>query len=423
MTAIVSETSTLVTAANPGLGPRTAWLVAYLVVNVIAAVIMIRSGYLIGDASELPVTTNTDILFALGVTLTAYIAVAWILFNTLTRVELLREPRAWLATKGQRDATFIGAFLLILQIAFLIFNLREGINVAGSTNIKTESKLNLIFVLLQPDVMLFVYYGYYRESKFFKYNLLVYVLSNFLRGWSGFLLTIAFFEWCRAYRRGTLRPRTVLAACAIAVLVYPLLLSVKWYIRVNVGATLDDVQSLFDVVTTGLGADTYFDIVVGGMTHIVDRLQQVSIVAAIAQERDVLQNLVSIGGVTPFWWEGLPQLAVSRGFGLSEAPTLGVVLTDVIANLPGSEFGSWSIGPGLAGWIVLQPLYTPFLFLYVGLLCLLSVVLAPGCQREGATRDMLWYAWLVFLIPGWITAFTGVICALAVLNVVRTLVR
>ena len=401
------------------LGPKKPWLVGYLIVNVIAAIIMVRSGQLIGDAAGFGVQDNSDVYVALAVVLAVYVVVAWWLFSFLTRLRMLQRSADRPAHIRRDEAACIGGVLLVLQVAFLLFNLREGINVAGSTNIKTDSSLNLLFVLLQPDIFFFVYYGYYRESRLFKYNLGVYVISNLLRGWSGFLLTIAFFEWCRAYRKGRVRGRYVFLLGVAALLAYPLLLSIKWYIRLNVAGILQDLEGVLGAIASVVEVDDYAQIVLAGITHLVDRLQHVSIVAAIIQQRDALLDLMSFGALTPFWWEGLPQLAASRGFGLGEAPSLGVMLTDVIGDLPGSELGSWSISSGLAGWIVLEPLWTPFIVLYVGLLALISVVLTPGCHREGSARDMLWYAWLVFLIPGWLTAFTGVICALAVLNLAR----
>jgi hypothetical protein len=395
----------------------------YLAVNVIAAGMMIKSGFLLGDAAELAVDSNASIFIATALSLAVYLLVGVVLFRALTRLTLFRRQEPLASARRNREAMIVGTFLLVLQTGFFAFNLSEGINVAGSTNVTTDSKLNLLFILMQPDLFFFVYYGYYRETRLFKYNLAAYVVSNFLRGWSGFLLTIAFFEWCRAYRKGTLRGRTVLILGLLGLLAYPGLLAVKWYIRINTGASLDDVTTLADIATSNFEAGTYFEAVVGGVAHMVDRLQQVSIVAAIMQKRDALQQLLAFNQMTPFWWEGLPQLALTKALALTETSTLGVMLTDVVANLPSAELGSWSIAPGLAGWIVLEPLWTPFLIGYVVLLCLLSVVLTPGCQHPGGTRDMLWYAWLVFLIPGWITAFTGVICAMTVFAATRAVSR
>jgi hypothetical protein len=206
-------------------------------------------------------------------------------------------------------------------------------------------------------------------------------------------------------------------------LAYPLLLALKWFVRINGPEAFMDFPRLVASVGAELGAQDYSDLIAVGIGQLIDRLQSVSLVAAVAQSRVTLQDMLLAGQIVPYWWEGLPQLALTNALGLDKVPTLGVAITEVFAYRVGVDPGSWSIAPGLAGWVLLDPLRSMYFAGYIALLCFASVLLAPGCQRPGATRDMLWYSWLVYLIPGWLTAFSGVVCALVVLHALRALGR
>jgi hypothetical protein len=311
--------------------------------------------------------------------------------------------------------------MFALQTSFMIFNLREGINIAGAEQTQITSSVNWVFVLLQADMLFFVYYGYYRESRLFKYNLAIFVVSNFARGWSGHVLTIAFFELCRAHRRGRLNVRKLALIAVAGLVAYPLILSLKWYIRTNGVLAFGDFGLLAAGIIQGISGDGYRALFEAGAVHIVERLQLVSNAVAVMQYREMFQALLNAGSVTPFWWEGLPQLALTKAYGWVEAPTFGVAMADTLAYSPSRILGSWNMSPSLAGWVLLEPMWTPLFAAYVVALCAATVLLAPGCNREGTIRDMVWYAWLVYLIPGWLAAFTNFIYALVLFGFVRAL--
>lgn len=47
----------------------------------------------------------------------------------------------------------------------MIFNLLTGVNSAGS-GIKTNSLFKYIFIVLSPDILFFILYGFARDSKY-----------------------------------------------------------------------------------------------------------------------------------------------------------------------------------------------------------------------------------------------------------------
>jgi hypothetical protein len=70
-----------------------------------------------------------------------------------------------------------------------------------------------------------------------------------------------------------------------------------------------------------------------------------------------------------------------------------------------AEIRSWNSNVGYVGWFYILPYQAPLYLIYTGALAILSVILAKIISRTPSCLDMVWYAWLIFLLPGWLAAF------------------
>jgi hypothetical protein len=138
------------------------------------------------------------------------------------------------------------------------------------------------------------------------------------------------------------------------------------------------------------------------LQQVFDRLQLISSSVGVYQLASALGENFSQGLVYPFWLEGIHGLAIDRLFGDPYHVSAGVALAQQLD--PASEV-NWNANPTMIGWFFIVPQYASLNFLYVlfvsGLLALMSKML----KQTEVSRDMVWYAWLVLLIPGWYGAF------------------
>ena len=178
--------------------PRSPWLLFYIVVNVTAGIIIFNTSMLIGDLSEVQLHSTNILLLSVFIVIFSYFIFLVPIFGFFSRIKVRAlKFRIDENLIGQR----IGLTILFLQILYLIFNLASGVNIAGSNNARSDSVISLIWILIPVDLLFVIYYGLYREDRYFYSNLSLWLLSNFLRGWSGVFLVVVFMEWCRRFRR------------------------------------------------------------------------------------------------------------------------------------------------------------------------------------------------------------------------------
>ncbi|WP_301952096.1 oligosaccharide repeat unit polymerase, partial [Shewanella xiamenensis] len=178
-------------------------------VNVIATFIMLDINELIGDLKGTVVSNPYILLLALFLIVHTYFFLMWPFFISVFSVKIKK-------LKFNRDENDIsvrlGFFILFIQVCFFLFNSYYGVNVAGTNNKTADTPLALIWVIIPADALFVVYYAFYRDSKFFKVNLIFWLFSNIIRGWAGVILFVIFFEWCRLVRRNTLSFTKILVA-------------------------------------------------------------------------------------------------------------------------------------------------------------------------------------------------------------------
>jgi uncharacterized membrane protein len=374
------------------------WLLVYIFANIGGALTIYNTNTLIGDVAGNPLYSVQALFLATVLVVLSYVIILWPLFGFFNKIKIKKIfHHSGDVYVGER----IGKLLFILQVAFIIFNTTNGVNIAGSNNIRTTSIFSLFWVLVPIDTLFFIYYGMHRENKYFYPNLAIWLLSNILRGWSGVLMFVIFFEWCRAVRKKKVTAIRTMLALVFAVTAYPVLMTMKWLFRTSAGDNFSIFSVLSGLAEAFSGAN-YFSLINDGINHLIGRLQVVSMVVEAMRLSDLLQAEFSSGKFVPFWLEGLHGVIINKLLFNDQFISIGVAFTKY-GNFSGSfNIGDWNINIGYVGWFFIAPFLVPVYILYTFFLGVMSFYFVKKIGVSESSLDMLWLAWYILCLLGWL---------------------
>jgi hypothetical protein len=155
--------------------------------------------------------------------------------------------------------------------------------------------------------------------------------------------------------------------------------------------------------------------------QIFERLQLISSQLVVYQFSTELADGLDSRSIAPFWMEGIHGLAYERILGLTSAPNLGVGLANLID--PVQVDVSWNTNPGYASWFFLMPLYFPLYIVYTLGQIYFAVFLVRRMSPAVSALDMLWFACLLYMIPGWLASFVLFVHSLVLFYLFHVFVR
>jgi hypothetical protein len=397
------------------MNPRLHWLWLFVIVNIIAALIMLDSGELIGDLEGIKVYSQSALWWATVLVVASYLIILGPVFNFISRLKI----RSLNFGADESDlGKKIGILLAVLQILFIVFNLSAGVNIAGANNATTDSPFAMFWVLFPVDALFLIYYGTYRENKYFYPNLAIWILSNTLRGWAGIFLLVIFFEWCRAVYNKKVKMSRIVIVGLLVLAFYPLLSNLKWVIRAAAATGLS-LEALVEGFASNLESADYLALMGNELVHLIGRLQTTSMMVDVMRLSDFLQAKFAAGEFAPFWKEGLHGIIFDRLFVGEKQSFIGVLFTKYEDFGYDYNVGDWNVSLGYPSWFFITPLLTPVYLLYTFFLGFISFYLVKKIGMSMLSKDMLWYSWLVYLMAPWFLTFTGFIYALFVFLVMK----
>jgi len=396
--------------------PRTPWLWLYVFVNVMATWIMLDTGGLVGDVMGNDLHNEQALLVAAVLVVLSYLIILGPLFNWIEKFRVAPIE----AQVPERDIGIrIGQVILVLQIAFLLFNMANGVNVAGSASVKAESAFSSLWALIPADALFVIYYGVYRDNKYFKINFAVWFISNIIRGWSGVFFFILFFEWCRAVRGKKISMKAIAIVVVMVLVMYPVIMNMKWVFRAAARPDFhlgDTVSAIVDEVS----ASEYMTLVSDGVSHLVGRLQVTSMVTEVIRMRDLLQEEYAANRFAPYWYDGVHANGLDRMLGQPKSHAIGVAFTEYGRfQSTAANVGDWNTNIGYVGWFFIAPLQAPLYIAFTLGICFLTNYLVRKLGGGDSTRDMLWLMWLVYLMPPWYGAVVTFVQALTLFLMLR----
>ena len=153
--------------------------------------------------------------------------------------------------------------------------------------------------------------------------------------------------------------------------------------------------------------------------HLIGRFQVTSMVVEVIRMSDLIQVEFTNGKFTPFWLEGLHGIIFNRLFTAEKYIPIGVAFTQYGDFGAQFDVGDWNTNIGYVGWFFIAPYLIPLYIFYTFLLGFFSFYLVKKIGISESSKDMLWLAWLVYLMPPWFAAFTGFIYTLFLFLVIK----
>lgn len=290
-----------------------------------------------------------------------------------------------------------GITLVILQVSFLIFNSVMGLNVAGGdSRPENGSLLNYFFMLLQPDILFMLTALFLASERLFLINLLVFLLSMFLRGWMGGVFIVINIAMIRYYpiRLSMKTCLSIVFSVVIVFLLLPAIIDAKWAMRLGISVS-DFINSLSDSFTL----EKYNN----AIGYVINRFQHVGHVALLlensAQVYKDFENGIFIG----YWMDGLPQHTLAKILSFDTYKINSYMVTHLY-NIPDAI---WNTNPGISGWILILGSEVLFVILY-----LLLIMVFPFwfVQKYAGKRMLMLMSFfsLIYLFHGWFGAYFNI---------------
>ena len=396
--------------------PRALFLTLYIFCNIAATFIFLERGFLGGDFKDFIVQDDFLLITVCVFVVVSYILLLTTVFNKLSSIFLSKNSKPRVLDKSMHF------FILFIQMFFLLYCMETGAYIAGS-NVKVTNPIKYLWILIPVDYVFLVYYAVARESKFFKYNLIIYIFSNIVRGWTGFFVLVLFLESYYQFviKKKKLEKKHIISFFVLLFVVVPLLISVKWAIRaadtVNLETLLIIVSSAYDNFLQD-SEISFLEVFGRFFVIIVERLQHVANVYQIAQYSDVFWHDLVKGNYLPFIFEGLPQYTILK--------FMGIEYVDLHVYLPQFFYGNKfqgvnnSFHTGFVSWLMISPLLWVFYLGYMFLLVSFSMALMKRLNSALGT-GLIWLSILMFIMNGWLNAYFNLIIALIFFNFVVSL--
>ncbi|MDE1211675.1 oligosaccharide repeat unit polymerase [Vibrio aestuarianus] len=310
-------------------------------------------------------------------------------------------------------------FVLILQVMFIVFNLIEGVNSAGS-NLTTSSPIKYVFIMFAPDMFFLILYGFARNNKFFKYNLIVYLISNLQRGWLGGLLTVLIIEFFVFYKKYGFSRKlifTVSSLGALVIFISPYLVALKWAVRGYFGGISSDANAEFDLIFS-LGNKEYLTSLGETLNYIMARFQVLSNTYLMFEYSNVIYSAADKGEFVSFYLVGLPQRLIIKLFGFDYQ-----MLNSFIASIFDSNYyinnSTYNTHTGWFGWVISEPYLVIQYFIYSVSLIWIVVYLSSKIGGE-YIYIVSWVMTLMLFMQGWIDAYISLLIALVAFLFVKS---
>ncbi|EFC9247607.1 O121 family O-antigen polymerase, partial [Escherichia coli] len=289
-----------------------------------------------------------------------------------------------------------GRALLIIQIAFIIFNTQMGVNTAGSVErIEGQSLSNYLFIILQPDILVAVISVCLNSGFLFWTNILVYLLSMFLRGWMGGTFVILFLILSR-YQNLRISLKTFLVSlCSLLLLfsILPALIEAKWAMRTGISLSVF-ISNMSSYVTP----ENYY----AGINYLLNRFQHVGHLALIYENADDLFKKYNAGYFSSYYMDGIPQYLLVKMYNL-DMYKLSFYLVQYFFDITEP---TWNINTGVVGWLYILRYESILFAFYIMLLLLVPYYVVSRFAGKRMLSVLACFS-IIYLFHGWLGAYVN----------------
>ena len=290
-----------------------------------------------------------------------------------------------------------GYILLFITTSFFIFNQITGAGKAGSGfSFEGNNLLNIIFVLLQPDLLFLLLTPFIKSKRLFWILVIINFLSLISRGWMGSVLLILIVYLIREYPVKMNFRNTILFILVFLLIFFslPLLDALKWGFRLNL--TLDEI--ILDLLEVN-----YFETLYIVLESVISRFQNLYYVAYIFQNKQFYFESLLSGQMSWFYQNGIINSIYCKFATCSMDINLYVA-----SNMVNDYTITWNIDSGSSGWVSVLNIYSVYFFIFTFFLFLFSFRLY---KKMYDSKGVILFGifCLIYFFHGWLGAFYNVI--------------
>ena len=388
----------------------------YLFSNIFGFIYIWNTKTLIGDYKDISLYSKDALIYAIIIIVITLFLIQGFLFNFFEKTynNDFKVEINYYVDKN------IGYILLILQVLYFIYCMYYNVGVAASEHISKSTLLRKIWLLIPIDWMFLIYYSLHKKNKLYRVNLLVYIISNIARGWSGQFLFLFFFEY------KTIKKNKILLLFFIIILliIYPIITEIKFFIRNN---NIDiNLNGIYDLITN-IDIITYLKDYEYFFTNLIGRLSVVSNVVELLHHVNYFELLYNKNKIEPFFMEGNIQYIIKKimdiPFKNNLANELSVYAnTNIINNQFLQESNSTSLNVTILGWLLILNEKSVYFILYLILLIKLTFYFFNKIPFK-INYDVIWLLMLMLLFHGWLSAFVSFIWAIIIYLIIVKIIQ
>jgi len=290
------------------------------------------------------------------------------------------------------------SFLLVVQIFYLVYSLKNGLNIAGDDKtIEGGSIVNYLLIFLQPDILFLLVGVNLRSNRFFLINVFVFLASMALRGWMSGFFIVLFIMLARYYPvRISMRRFFIFLFCSLIFFgILPAIIEAKWAMRSDV-----DFWEFF----SGIGKTFALEKYQVAFEYLLNRFQHVGHVALLFENSDRLNSDLSKGVFQSYWMDGLPQYTISKVFELNTFK-LNSYMVELFF---GASDRAWNTNPGVAGWLFVLQERSIFFILYSIFVLLLPFYVIKRLAGDAMLMIVSCFS-IIYFFHGWFGAYFNII--------------
>lgn len=392
-------------------------ILIYCIFNIAGFALILEDNQLIGDFSNTPFNSQNinNLLLCLILVCISYVGVLKYIDRSFNI-----EKKHFANVKFINS---IGLLIAVLQVLFFIWFYLTGTRSAAS--VQTDGSIYAIFfAIFEPDLFFVIYYMTFRGDKFVKANLLIYIISNLVRGWTGFIYLVLYMEIYYYLINNKLSIKQYLMSflsLVIVVVVFPFMLIFKLFLREGLSDGYSISYFWYSIVRTvdGFNGVSVNDVFINYLINpVVGRFQVVASAFGIQEYVNEINDAFDQTLIFPYWAEGIHGVIWNRLFGNVRTEVMPLELGKLISSNSELLLG-WTPNPSLIGWLFISGVEFPVFLLFIFFNIYVAVKLTQKLSPTPNGKNMVWFVALTLLMPGWLMSFNKFIFALLILNLIK----
>ena len=283
----------------------------------------------------------------------------------------------------------IGKLVFILQLIGFLNTLIFDFGRVGGVN-QSDDIFLIIFSYIPIDSIFLVYYGHQRSKCLPFSNLVLFIISNSIRGWSGIWSMLFLIESYYAWRSLPIKKllSRLLLTVIIGFLIFPIVNKFK-----------DDIRG-----TVSIEDDSFFE----SSSKLTYRLEQIMNILLIKQEQNNISTALINNQILPFYADnkiGSLIFRDSHSIQLQKFLTINYMINfNAVGNDIDQDSLGWFSHVGIAGWLYIIDWYIwPIYFLYIAGIIIIPYWLAARFIGVATMIPIFHMMTIIYVFHGWLS--------------------